>query len=53
MTGHTYVEWASRFDCDEADEDNVIAGVRDGMLIPGLKALEQRFATIASMADPA
>jgi hypothetical protein len=43
QTGHTYVEWSSRFDCDEADEDKVIAGVRDGVLVPGLKALEQRF----------
>ena len=42
VTGHTYVEWSSRFDCDEADEDKVIAGIRDGVLIPGLKALEQR-----------
>jgi hypothetical protein len=43
QTGHTYVEWSSRFDCDEADEDKVIAGVRDGVLVPGLRALEQRF----------
>jgi hypothetical protein len=27
----------------EADEDKVIAAVRDGVLVPGLKALEQRF----------
>jgi len=38
-----YVEWSSRFDCDEADEDKVIAGIRDGVLIPGLRALERRF----------
>jgi hypothetical protein len=43
LSGHTYVEWSSRFDCDEADEDKVIAAVRDGVLVPGLKALEQRF----------
>lgn len=40
---HTYIEWSSRFDCDEADEDKVTAAVRDGVLVPGLKALEQRF----------
>jgi hypothetical protein len=43
VTGRTYVEWSSRFDCDEADEDKVIAGIRDGVLVPGLKALGQRF----------
>jgi hypothetical protein len=43
LSDHTYVEWSSRFDCDEADEDKVIAAVRDGVLVPGLKALEQRF----------
>jgi hypothetical protein len=43
LSGQAYVEWSSRFDCDEADEDKVIAAVRDGVLVPGLKALEQRF----------
>ena len=43
LSGQTYVEWSSRFDCDEADEDKVIAAVRDGVLVPGLRALEQRF----------
>ena len=43
VTSHTYVEWSSRFDCDEADEDKVTAQVRDGILVPGLRALEQRF----------
>jgi hypothetical protein len=43
LTDHAYVEWSSRFDCDEADEDKVTAAVRDGVLTPGLKALEQRF----------
>jgi hypothetical protein len=43
VTGHAYVEWSSRFDCDEADEDKVIAQVRDGIMLPGLRALEQRF----------
>ena len=38
---HTYVEWVSRFDCDESDEDTMITQVRDGVLAPGLKALEQ------------
>jgi hypothetical protein len=46
MTDHAYVEWSSRFDCDEADEDKVTAAVRDGVLVPGLKALEQRFGTV-------
>ena len=43
LNDQTYVEWSSRFDCDEADEDKVIAAVRDGVLVPGLRALEQRF----------
>jgi Polyketide cyclase / dehydrase and lipid transport len=43
LSDQTYVEWSSRFDCDEADEDKAIAAVRDGVLVPGLKALEQRF----------
>jgi hypothetical protein len=43
LTDQAYIEWSSRFDCDEADEDKVTAAVRDGVLIPGLKALEQRF----------
>ena len=43
LTDQTYVEWSSRFDCDEADEYKVTAAVRDGVLVPGLKALEQRF----------
>jgi Polyketide cyclase / dehydrase and lipid transport len=46
MSDHTYVEWSSQFDCDEADQDKVIAGIRDGVLIPGLGALEQRFSPI-------
>ena len=43
VTGHTYVEWSSRFDCDEADEGKAIAAIRDGVFVPGLRALEQRF----------
>ena len=43
VSGHTYVEWSSRFDCDQADEDKAIAAIRDGVLVPGLRALEQRF----------
>ncbi len=46
LSNHAYIEWSSQFDCDEADEadeDKVITQVRDGVLIPGLKALEQRF----------
>jgi polyketide cyclase/dehydrase/lipid transport protein len=43
LSDQTYVEWSSRFDCDEADEDEAIAAIRDGVLVPGLKALEQRF----------
>jgi hypothetical protein len=49
VTGHTYVEWSSRFDCDEADEDKVTAQVRDDILVPGLRALEQRFGPGQSM----
>src|SRR2546421_6574018 len=40
---HTYIEWVSRSDCDESDEDAMITQVRDGVLNPGLQALEQRF----------
>ncbi len=40
---HTYVEWVSRFDCDESDEDVTVTQERDGVLNPGLQALEQRF----------
>jgi hypothetical protein len=43
VSDHTYVEWSSQFDCDEADKDKVITQVRDGVLVPGLRALEQRF----------
>jgi len=43
LSDQTYIEWTSRFDCDEADEDKITAAVRDGVLVPGLKALEQRF----------
>jgi len=43
LSKKAYIEWWSQFDCDEADEDKVITQVRDGVLIPGLKALEQRF----------
>jgi len=43
LSDQTYVEWSSRFDCDEAAQDKVIAAVRDGVLVPGLRALEQRF----------
>ena len=43
VTGHTYVEWSSRFDCDEADEGKAIAAIRHSVFVPGLRALEQRF----------
>ena len=46
LSNHAYVEWSSQFDCDEADEDKVITQVRDGVLTPGLKALEQRFGPV-------
>ena len=42
VSDYTYVEWSSEFDCDEADQDKVIAGIRHGVLLPGLRALEQR-----------
>jgi hypothetical protein len=48
LSSQTYVEWSSRFDCDEADEDKAIAAIRDGVLVPGLKALEQRFGPVQS-----
>jgi hypothetical protein len=40
---HAYVEWSSRFDCDEPDEDKTAAQIRDGVLVPGLRALQERF----------
>jgi Polyketide cyclase / dehydrase and lipid transport len=43
VTDGTYIEWSSRFDCDEADEDKTVAQIRDGVLVPGLKVLGQRF----------
>ena len=30
LTDDTYVEWSSRFDCDEADEDKAVIAIRDG-----------------------
>jgi hypothetical protein len=42
-----YVEWCSRFDCDAPDEDQVISQISGGVLVPGLKALEQRFGPAA------
>ena len=42
VSDYTYVEWSSEFDCDEADQDKVIAGIRHGVFLPGLRALEQR-----------
>jgi hypothetical protein len=43
LSNQTYVEWWSRFDCDEQDEGKVISQIRDRVLAPGLSALEQRF----------
>jgi len=34
---------SSRFDCDEADKHNLITQVRNGVPVPGLRALEQWF----------
>jgi hypothetical protein len=50
---HTYVEWSSRFDCDEADEDKTTGQIRDGVLVPGLRALGERFGTPAPAPPPA
>jgi hypothetical protein len=50
---HTYVEWSSQFDCDEPDEDKVTAQIRDGVLIPGLRALMERFGAAAGASGPA
>jgi hypothetical protein len=44
VSDHTYVEWSSGFDCDDADTTKVVAQVRDGVLVPGLTALARRFA---------
>jgi len=45
LSNQTYVEWWSRFDCDQPDEDKVISQIKDGVLTPGLRALEQRLGT--------
>jgi len=39
----TFVEWSASFDCDASDANKVIAQARDGIFIPGLAALGQRF----------
>lgn len=52
LSNSTYVEWSSRFDCDEADEDKMIIQVRDGVLTPGLEALERRFGPAATTSGP-
>jgi len=38
------VEWTAEFDCDATDEPEVISQVRDGIFLPGLAALKERFA---------
>jgi hypothetical protein len=38
------VEWTADFDCDATDEPQVISQVRDGVFLPGLAALKERFA---------
>lgn len=38
------VEWTTDFDCDATDETQVISQVRDGIFLPGLAALKERFA---------
>jgi hypothetical protein len=43
VADHTFVEWVSEFDCDEMDEDKATAQIRDGILVPGLQALQDRF----------
>ena len=47
-----YVEWCSRFDCDEQDEDSTTAQIRDGVLVPGLRALGERFGTAGQAPGP-
>jgi len=36
--------YAFEFDCDAADEPEVTSQVRDGIFLPGLAALKERFA---------
>jgi hypothetical protein len=48
-----YVEWRSRFDCDEPDEDKTVAQIRDGVLAAGLRALAERFSTLGQAPGPA
>jgi hypothetical protein len=43
LGNRTHVEWSSRFDCDESDQDKTITQIRDGVFVPGLRALEERF----------
>jgi hypothetical protein len=49
----TYVEWWSRFDCDQPDEEKTTAQIRDGVLVPGLRALGDRFGAPAKPPGPA
>ena len=48
-----YVEWCSRFDCDAQDGDKTAAQIRDGVLVPGLRALGERFGTVGQAPAPA
>jgi hypothetical protein len=38
------VEWTADFDCDVTDEPQVTSQVRDGIFLPGLAELKERFA---------
>ena len=49
----SYVEWCSRFDCDEPDDEKTAAQIRDGVLVPGLRALGDRFGTVGEAPAPA
>jgi Polyketide cyclase / dehydrase and lipid transport len=48
VTDGTYIEWSSRFDCDQAEEEKTVAAIRDGVLVPGLMALQRRFGPVHS-----
>ena len=43
-TGESLVTWSARFDCDAAAEPELVAGFDEGVFVPGLQALEERFA---------
>ena len=40
----TFVEWTAEFECDEADEADLVGGIGGGVFQAGFDALKRRFA---------